>query len=120
MTKEGAEKFWMVSVTGGGAPNVRHEKKAGAIAEAKRLAMRTDARVYVLEAITAFEMPPTVLIEIDLRSPQKRPDQIAPLKFSPTSGTKYDTPLPWRDEYEEIVWDYDPWTGEALPARRDI
>jgi hypothetical protein len=119
MTKEGVEKFWMVSVTGGGPSFVRHEKRADAIAEAKRLTRKTGGRSYILEAITAYEMPPTTLIEIDLAPLQKRPDQTAPLRFSPTTGADYSDRLidarQWRDEYLGISWRYDPWTGE----RRD-
>lgn len=119
MTKEGVEKFWMVSVTGGGPSFVRHEKRADAIAEAKRLTRKTGGRSYILEAITAYEMPPTTLIEIDLAPLQKRPDQTAPLRCSPNSGAEYYDKLlsaeQWRAEYLGAAWRYNPWTGE----RRD-
>jgi len=45
------EKFWMVYVEGGKAPEKRHANKCDAIAEAGRLYLVMSKRVYVLEVV---------------------------------------------------------------------
>jgi len=115
--RQGAEKFWMVSVTGGGPTSVRHRAKSDAVAEAKRLAMRTDARVYVLETITAFETPPAVLIELEVR-----PSQDAPIRFSPSTSVptkEIKTAAEWRKIYAYAPWLFNPWTRESR-SKEDI
>lgn len=59
-----SDKFWMVCVPGRGAPNVRHDAKADAIAEAKRLAQRERASAYVLETVGAAIPQDAVWAEI--------------------------------------------------------
>ena len=115
--RQGAEKFWMVAVTIGGVPLVKHEKKADAIAEAKRLALKTNERAYVLEAITAFEMPPTALIELEML-----PLQTAPMLYSPVTGIDLVDPCTtteWRREWPNSRWLFNPWTRKGR-SKEDI
>lgn len=115
--RQGAEKFWMVAVTSVGVPLVKHEKKADAIAEAKRLALKTNERAYVLEAITAFEMPPTALIELEML-----PLQTAPMLYSPVTGIDLVDPCTtteWRREWPNSRWLFNPWTRKGR-SKEDI
>ena len=45
------DKFWMVIVDGGKAPEKRHANKCDAVAEAGRLYLVMNKRAYVLEVV---------------------------------------------------------------------
>lgn len=117
MLKEDAERFWMVSVTGGGPTSVRYKTKAGAVAEAKRLALKTNELAFVLETITAFQMPPTTLIELEII-----PSQTAPMLYSPVTGIDlvgHYTTAEWRHKWPNSRWLFNPWTRKGR-SKEDI
>ncbi|MBO4550860.1 MAG: hypothetical protein J5733_09030 [Bacteroidaceae bacterium] len=50
------ETFFMLYVEGGGAPTYKHLNYPTALAEAKRLAAKTEQPVYILEAHSKVEL----------------------------------------------------------------
>ena len=81
--------FWMVYVEGKSGPTMRHDSQQSALAEARRLALLTGKRAYVLEGQCVVEVRPNPVDVLPLRQgvdPDLR-DVIDRVAHTPWAGT---------------------------------
>lgn len=73
-TEQPEERFWMVYLSGGGAPTFRHESEAAAKLEAARLSRNLSRPAYVLEAKARVVVEVKATTHVDVLSSPPKPE----------------------------------------------